>query len=1054
MFETADTAYTLSFSVIMLNTDLHSPMIKNKMTLEEFLRNNRGINGDGGDLPPEMLTDVYNDIGTNEIKMKDEAEDGSTLMLTQKRRQAILQHQNEAMIEKFARDRDDAAKGASKEFFHANEKGIVSLMIKVAWCPLLAAFSVIMEDRDDDHVVKLCLAGFRHAIHVAAAFGLDVERDAFVSSLTKFTNLHTSDKPIADKNVQATKSVLQIGYAEGNHLESSWGLIQRAISQLDKKLFLLEGVLDDAQLFAPDHRRPAHGDQHADQPEAAAAGTENLEYFNAQALVDQVDRNTIDRIYANSCNLNSEAIIHFFTHLCEVSMEELQGKDPRIFSLQKIVESATVNMGRVRLVWGKIWEILRKHFTAVGCHDNRECAMFAIDSLRQLAYKFLEKDELSNFNFQSEFLVPFEHIAASSKSVKIRELVICCLDQMIQARTQNLKSGWKSALNVLQIAAADPDEMIVNLGFTIAETVLHDHFEAIREVFVDITNCLVAFARNRTNTTVSLKAIQYDLHQLSVNLASGGVIELPEPVVSEHGTHVFTSDQTHLKNWFPLLTGLSSLIGDERVAVQAQALETLFRMLRMHGGKFSRELWELIFKGVLVPLFDNVRHASEGDEETDEWLQHTCFLALQELVDLFVHFYPIVIFLLRDLLDLLVSCAEQDREKLARMGVTCLTRLCTCAGSHMSIEVWDDIVNRYTHLFDRTAPKELLFPGGTVDEDTQAAVEVAGLRRREATAAKEEFEGYRAEMASVGAAHVTDDVDDGSTGSAGSPAAVEAGGVGASTATAGEGEAGGADVAGKTLGALDAQMHAAEQAALTAEEVVNALQLECDKLLRFRGVKCRCVVQLLLLDSVEEVFYKHAGSFSVPQIQSIVEAVRRCYQFATDFNANTELRNTLWKKGFMSKVPNLLRQSGNGMACLLRILFRLYAENEIDIEARQNLAEPMLVTCCEEVISCYLALSRRAQKKVSVDLELAKEIETYGALVVVILSKFLVLTKEQFARHLPRFYRMLVELILSDDGQIRAALKGVFDDLVTPLLFDGQNGLDPPLPLDGPANTG
>eukprot|EP01051_Picozoa_sp_SAG22_P015749 SAG22_NODE_2106_length_3005_cov_1.999656_4_plen_265_part_00 len=224
------------------------------MTIEEFLRNNRGINGEGGDLPPEMLTAVYHDIAANEIKMKDEAEEwgASSGMLTQKRRQAILQHQNEAMIEKFARGRDDAAKGdeAKQEFHHAHEKGIVSLMFKVAWCPLLAAFSVIMENNwTEDHVIRHCLAGFRHSIHIAAAFGMEVERDAFVSSLTKFTQLHTADKVIKPKNVQATKAVLQIGYAEGNYLESSWGLIQRAISQLDKKLTLLEGVMDDAQLF-------------------------------------------------------------------------------------------------------------------------------------------------------------------------------------------------------------------------------------------------------------------------------------------------------------------------------------------------------------------------------------------------------------------------------------------------------------------------------------------------------------------------------------------------------------------------------------------------------------------------------------------------------------------------------------------------------------------------------------------------------------------------------------------------------------------------------------
>ena len=36
----------------MLNTDRHNPGVKVKMTLEDFLRNNRGINGAGGDLDP------------------------------------------------------------------------------------------------------------------------------------------------------------------------------------------------------------------------------------------------------------------------------------------------------------------------------------------------------------------------------------------------------------------------------------------------------------------------------------------------------------------------------------------------------------------------------------------------------------------------------------------------------------------------------------------------------------------------------------------------------------------------------------------------------------------------------------------------------------------------------------------------------------------------------------------------------------------------------------------------------------------------------------------
>jgi brefeldin A-inhibited guanine nucleotide-exchange protein len=49
-FSCADTAFILAFSVIMLNTDVHNPAVKNKMTVEDFVRNNRGIDA-GADLP-------------------------------------------------------------------------------------------------------------------------------------------------------------------------------------------------------------------------------------------------------------------------------------------------------------------------------------------------------------------------------------------------------------------------------------------------------------------------------------------------------------------------------------------------------------------------------------------------------------------------------------------------------------------------------------------------------------------------------------------------------------------------------------------------------------------------------------------------------------------------------------------------------------------------------------------------------------------------------------------------------------------------------------------
>ena len=47
-------------------------------------------------------------------------------------------------------------------------------------------------------------------------------------------------------------------------------------------------------------------------------------------------------------------------------------------------------MSRIRFVWSKLWEKMQEHFVWVGAHSNLMVSIFAIDSLRQLADKFLK----------------------------------------------------------------------------------------------------------------------------------------------------------------------------------------------------------------------------------------------------------------------------------------------------------------------------------------------------------------------------------------------------------------------------------------------------------------------------------------------------------------------------------------------------------------------------------------------------------------------------------------------------------------------------------------
>uniref|UniRef100_A0A1B0FYA9 Cytohesin-1 n=1 Tax=Phlebotomus papatasi TaxID=29031 RepID=A0A1B0FYA9_PHLPP len=79
IFTNTDTCYVLSFAIIMLNTSLHNPSVKDKPSIEQFISMNRGINN-GGDLPRELLESLYESIKTEPFKIPQD--DGNDLMHT------------------------------------------------------------------------------------------------------------------------------------------------------------------------------------------------------------------------------------------------------------------------------------------------------------------------------------------------------------------------------------------------------------------------------------------------------------------------------------------------------------------------------------------------------------------------------------------------------------------------------------------------------------------------------------------------------------------------------------------------------------------------------------------------------------------------------------------------------------------------------------------------------------------------------------------------------------------------------------------------------------
>ncbi|MBA0854378.1 hypothetical protein Goshw_029719 [Gossypium schwendimanii] len=785
-FTSADTAYVLAYSVIMLNTDSHNPMVKNKMSADDFIRNNRGID-DGKDLPEEYLRSLFERISRNEIKMKEDdlslhqkqsvnsnrilGLDNILNIVIRKRDEDQHMETSDDLIRHMQEQFKEKARKSKSVYYAATDVVILRFMIEVCWAPMLAAFSVPLDQSDDEVVITLCLEGFRYAIHVTAVMSMKTHRDAFVTSLAKFTSLH-SPADIKQKNIYAIKAIVTIADEDGNYLREAWEHILTCVSRFEHLHLLGEGAPPDATFFAfpQDESEKSKQAKSTNLPVLNKKGPGKIQYAAASVMrgsydgagiggnsagavtseqvdnlvsnlnmLEQVGSSEMNRIFTRSQKLNSEAIIDFVKALCKVSMEELRStSDPRVFSLTKIVEIAHYNMNRIRLVWSSIWHVLSNFFVTIGCSENLSIAIFAMDSLRQLSMKFLEREELANYNFQNEFMKPFVIVMRKSSAVEIRELIIRCVSQMVLSRVNNVKSGWKSMFMVFATAAYDNHKNIVLLAFEIMEKIIRDYFPYITETetttFTDCVNCLVAFTNSRYNKDISLNAIAF-LRFCAAKLAEGDLGSSSKKKEKENGKVSPSSPHKgkdgrqengelidkddHLYFWFPLLAGLSELSFDPRPEIRKNALELLFETLRNHGHLFSLPLWERVFESVLFPIFDYVRHGidpaggdsneegivSDMDElDQDAWLYETCTLALQLVVDLFVNFYNTVHPLLRKVLSLLISFIKRPHQSLAGIGTAAFVRLMSNAGDLFSEEKWLEVGYSLKEAANATLP--------------------------------------------------------------------------------------------------------------------------------------------------------------------------------------------------------------------------------------------------------------------------------------------------------------------------------------------------------------
>ncbi|KAG5219415.1 guanine nucleotide exchange protein for ADP-robosylation factor [Salix suchowensis] len=382
----------------------------------------------------------------------------------------------------------------------------------------------------------------------------------------------------------------------------------------------------------------------------------------------------------------------------------------------------------------------------VCCHNNPHVGFFALDSLRQLAMRFLEKEELPHFKFQKDFLKPFEYTMVHNQNPEVRDMVcdyLFCLHPVLKlddagvtmppandSGTSPKHEIWL-ADNVWRLLCC-VEERITNSAFEIVTRLNKDHFPAIVRygAFADMTVCITEFCKVSKYQKISLLAIAMLRGVIPV------MLECPECSFTPDGKPDPSADDPMIRFWFPVLFSFYDIImNGEDLEVRRLALDSLFTTLKTYGSSYPVDFWDTVCQELLFPIFAVLKSSQDlsrfsTQEDMSVWLSTTMIQALRDLIDLYTYYFHVLERFLDGLLDLLCVCICQENDTLARIGTSCLQRLLEGNIKKLSVVKWERIITTFVKLFKTTTPHQLF------DERLRVEIDEAGEEIPE-TAAEE-----------------------------------------------------------------------------------------------------------------------------------------------------------------------------------------------------------------------------------------------------------------------------------------------------------------------------
>lgn len=209
----ADSVFILSFSIIMLNTDLHNPVVKKHMTFDDYTYNLKGCNNQK-DFPMWYLDRIYCSIRDKEIVMPEEHH-GSETWFDDVWNNLVSSNTVITQTSKEGVHSDDLMDSMSlikfeKAIFENVGPSIIETLFR------------IFEIASDDHISTRMLTSIDKCAQLSAFFSFNDLFNVIMERITKLTTLageidaslandyETEDIPVVEINVEETQEKITV----------------------------------------------------------------------------------------------------------------------------------------------------------------------------------------------------------------------------------------------------------------------------------------------------------------------------------------------------------------------------------------------------------------------------------------------------------------------------------------------------------------------------------------------------------------------------------------------------------------------------------------------------------------------------------------------------------------------------------------------------------------------------------------------------------------------------------------------------------------------------